>query len=287
MFVITGITGKVGAIVAETLLATGLPVRAVVRSEDKGEDWRARGCAVAVVAEAGDADALTEAFDGADGIFLMSPPDYDPAPGFDDVRRRADATLQAISRSRPGRVVLLSTIGAQATEFNLLNWAAIYEGMLRTANVPRAFLRAAWFMENAAWDVDAARHGRFDSYLQPLDRAIEMVSVSDIGRTAADLLQETWAGTRVVELSGPRRYSPTDEAAALASALGEPVDAVVVPRDGWDARFRAGGMHHPEARIRMLDGFNEGWIDFERGAAEQRRGAVTLEAVVRDLVARA
>jgi NAD(P)H dehydrogenase (quinone) len=51
-------------------------------------------------------------------------------------------------------------------------------------------------MENAAWDVAGAREGRFDSYLQPLDHAIEMVSVRDIGRTAADLLREDWAGVR-------------------------------------------------------------------------------------------
>ncbi|PDS41458.1 hypothetical protein CO662_23280 [Rhizobium anhuiense] len=51
-----------------------------------------------------------------------------------------------------------------------------------------------------------------------------------------------------------------DEAAGFAAALGHPVEAVVVPRDGWDATFRAQGMQNPQGRIRMLDGFNEGWI---------------------------
>ena len=36
----------------------------------------------------------------------------------------------------------------------------------------------------------------------------------------------------------------------------------------------------------MLDGFNEGWIDFEGGTAEQRIGATPLDRVLRDLVAR-
>jgi NAD(P)H dehydrogenase (quinone) len=40
---------KVGAIVANTLLAADLPVRAVVRNEDKASDWRARGCDIAIV----------------------------------------------------------------------------------------------------------------------------------------------------------------------------------------------------------------------------------------------
>ena len=53
----------------------------------------------------------------------------------------------------------------------------------------------------------------------------------------------------------------------------------------WEARFRAEGMRYPEARIRMIDGFNEGWIDFERSGAEQRCGTVTLDAAIRALVA--
>ena len=35
----------------------------------------------------------------------------------------------------------------------------------------------------------------------------------------------------------------------------------------------------------MLDGFNEGWITFEGDDASVRKGRVTLEDVVRQLVA--
>jgi NAD(P)H dehydrogenase (quinone) len=35
----------------------------------------------------------------------------------------------------------------------------------------------------------------------------------------------------------------------------------------------------------MIDGFNEGWIDFERAGAEHRRGQIPLEAVLKDLSA--
>jgi uncharacterized protein YbjT (DUF2867 family) len=57
------------------------------------------------------------------------------------------------------------------------------------------FLRAAWFMENAAWDVAPARDlGVVPSFLQPLDKPVPMVATADIGRLAAALLQETWTG---------------------------------------------------------------------------------------------
>jgi NAD(P)H dehydrogenase (quinone) len=45
-------------------------------------------------------------------------------------------------------------------------------------------------------------------------------------------------------------------------------------------------MKNPMPRMRMLDGFNQGWIDFERKGAEQRTGAVEIETVLRNLVAR-
>jgi NAD(P)H dehydrogenase (quinone) len=46
-------------------------------------------------------------------------------------------------------------------------------------------------------------------------------------------------------------------------------------------------MKHPLPRIRMLDGFNEGWIDFEGGDAEHRTGRVPLESVLKGLAAQA
>jgi hypothetical protein len=74
MYAVTGITGKVGGIVARTLLAAGLPVRAVVRNVDKGRPWAEKGCEI-VIASITDADGLTKAFSGVDGVFLMTPPD--------------------------------------------------------------------------------------------------------------------------------------------------------------------------------------------------------------------
>ena len=285
MFVITGATGKVGGGVAEALLEAGLPVRAVVRSPDKGEALRARGCEIAVAPDAADGVALARAFEGAEGVFLMNPPDFDPEPGFPLVHREAAAAAEAIAKTQPGRIVFLSSIGAQASAFNLLNRSAIFEQMLRATGVPVALLRPAWFMENAAWDVPGAREGRIESYLQPLDRGIDMVSTEDVGRVAADLLREAWSGVRIVELAGPRKVSPNDIAAGFAAVLGRPVQAVAVPRGSWAARFRAEGMRHPEARICMLQGFNEGWIAFQGDGAERRTGAIVLEAVIRDLAA--
>lgn len=283
MYAITGITGKVGSIVANTLLAAGLPVRAVVRDAEKGKAWAAKGCEVAIASSA-DANAMAEAFADTAGVFFMTPPNFDPAPGFPESVKIVEAVTAAIERAKPGKVVFLSTVGAHVAEPNLLNNSKLTEEGLRKISVPVALMRAAWFMENAAWDVDSARTGVIQSFLQPLDHKIPMVATQDIGSTIADLLRETWTGTRVIELEGPQRYSANDIAAGFAKALGHSVQVNSVPRDTWEMLFRSQGMQFPMPRIRMLDGFNEGWIDFERNGTERRNGMISIETVLDDLL---
>ena len=283
MFAVTGITGKVGSRVARGLIAQGQTVRAVVRSRAKGDEWAALGCEICV-ASVDDVTAMTEALRGVDGVFLMTPPNYDPEPGFPDTQRNSVAIRTAIEESRPAKVVFLSTVGAQVTEMNLLNNSGMTEAMLRTVPVPVAFLRAAWFMENAAWDIESAKSGVVHSFLQPLDHRIPMVATEDIAQTAVELLAQSWNGVRIVELEGPERYSSNDVAAELASALHAPVRNEIVPRSTWEELFRSQGMKNPIPRIRMVDGFNEGWIDFESGQRGSRKGSTTLRAALQALV---
>ena len=47
------------------------------------------------------------------------------------------------------------------------------------------------------------------------------------------------------------------------------------------ALFKSQGMKDPMPRIRMLDGFNEGWIEFE---GDSMKGEVALETVLRALI---
>lgn len=283
MFVITGITGQVGGTLARGLLATGQKLRAVVRDTAKGASWARQGCEVAV-AGMEDTAALTAAFTGAEGVFVLLPPNFAPSPGFPETRAMIANLHAALLAARPDRVVCLSTIGAQVTRPNLLNQLGVMEQVLGGLPMPVAFLRAAWFLENAAWDVAPAREGVIPSFLQPLDRKLPMVATADIGRVAMELLRDSWSGRRVVELEGPLRVSPDDIAAAFAAILAQPVRMQAVPRQEWEALFQSQGTADPTARIQMLDGFNEGWITFEGGEAISARGVVGLETVLRQLV---
>jgi hypothetical protein len=57
-----------------------------------------------------------------------------------------------------------------------------------------------------------------------------------------------------------------------------------VPRETWESLFKSQGMKNPTPRIKMLDGFNEGWIEFEGAETGSRKGKVAMEAVLQTLI---
>lgn len=286
MFAIMGITGQVGGVVARWLLAGGHDVRAVVRDAAKGAAWREQGCDVAL-ADVTDPVALQHAFTDTEGVFVLLPPNFDPSPSFPESRAAIANLRTALEAAKPARVVVLSTIGAQASQENLLNQLGIMERELGTLPMPIAFLRAAWFIENTAWDIAPAREtGNVPSFLQPLDQPVPMVATADIGRVATELLLETWEGRRIIELEGPVRISPALIAENLSALLGRKVEMNAVPRDTWESLFRSQGMKNPAPRMRMIDGFNEQWICFE-GTHESQKGRVQLDTVLRSLIEKA
>jgi uncharacterized protein YbjT (DUF2867 family) len=285
MYAITGITGKVGGTMARALLAAGQPVRAVVRDAKKGEAWAALGCEIAL-AEMEDTAALTKAFIGAAAIFILPPSEFDPEPGYPEAQKVIDCVVAALTTARPKRVLCLSTIGGDAVHENLLSQRTMMERAVMALGIPLTILRPGWFIENALWDVQSARDsGVIHSFLQPPDKPFPMVATQDVGRVAAELIQEDWSDARIVELEGPRRVSPNDLAGAFASALGKPVRVETIPRDTWEALLRSQGMKNPTPRIRMLDGFNEGWIEFQDMGSKAIKGRIDVDAVIATLVA--
>ena len=286
MHVVLGATGHTGQAAAEHLLERGKTVRVVVRDAAKGEPWKARGAEVAV-AELSDAAALAAALAGAEGAYVLVPPQY----GVDDMlgaqRRIVDSLAGAIQRSGVPQVVLLSSIGAQRPSGTgpivSLHRA---EGALRSAAKSVTALRAAFFLENWVPFLGAVREkGVLPSFLPP-DRPVPMVATRDIGRVAADLLLEPRPGVRVVELSGPRDLTPRDVADALGRRLGRAVRVEPLPLEAVEPSFVAAGMSADVARLfrEMYGALIEGGIAWEGGAAEALRGRLGPDEVLGPLV---
>jgi NAD(P)H dehydrogenase (quinone) len=288
MYAIVGITGRVGGAIAENLLAQGERLRAIVRSPEKATRWRERGADVAV-ADVDNADALASAFEDVDGVFLMVPPNFAPAPGFPEVRKTLGSYHAALAKALPKKAVYLSSIGAeQTTGLGLITGSYLLEQTLSDLPIAQAFLRAGWFMENHAGDVTTAQaEGKIFSNLYPLDRKFSLVATADIGKAGADVLRQEWKGNRYIEVAGPEQYSPNDIAGALSSALQRSVEAVAVPREKWTEFFLGQGMPEgrTEARAEMVDGFNSGWIHFGVPGTEHVTGATSLTTVIAKLAA--
>ena len=57
-----------------------------------------------------------------------------------------------------------------------------------------------------------------------------------------------------------------------------------VPRETWSELFSSQGMKNPTPRVEMLDGFNQGWIEFAAGERGSRKSAIEIETVLKGLV---
>jgi uncharacterized protein YbjT (DUF2867 family) len=231
---------------------------------------------------------MEKAFHGAEGVFIMVPPNFAPAQDYPETRAIVAVLRQALAAARPAKVVYLSSVGAHKKHgLGLITQSHILEQEMSSLPSPNAFIRAAWFMENYRWDAGSARErGEIDVHLSPVEGAFPMVATEDIGELAAATLQQSWAGNRYLELEGPQRYSPVDAAATFSRILKKTVGVRPVPRSSWASLFEQQGMPKDRTapRIEMLDGFNSGWIDFEQTGTEHFKGVRTLEQVLGGLI---
>jgi len=242
MFVIAGVTGHTGRAAAERLLELAKPIRVIVRKREQGKEWASRGTHVSV-ASIEDVDAMAAALKGAEGAYLLLPPQYTVERMIEAQRRAADALSDAVERSGIGRIVFLSSQGAQLSSGTgpvvALHHA---EERLQETAVPVTLLRAPYFYENWAPVVPMAREqGVLPSFV-PADFRMLTASARDIGRIGAELLLQPQSGVRTVEIEGPEPLTPRDVALALSARLGKDVKVIEAPLDAVVPTFTGMGM---------------------------------------------
>lgn len=276
MFVVAGVTGNTGSVVAQTLLDRKQPVRVIVRAADKGAAWKAKGAEVAV-ASLDDAQALARAFEGARGAYLLVPPNYAATSYLDDRKKVTDALVKAVRASRLGHVVFLSSIGAHLPDgTGPIRVVRYGEQQLGAVAKNLTILRPPSFLDNWAPVLGAAKaQGVLPSFITP-DRKIPMISTRDIGCIAAEQLIAGGKGRTVLELSGPADYSPNDIASALGTILKRTVTVQHAPLSAVVPTFKSFGFSDDAARL-----FEEMYACIERGAlVHEKQGATHLRGQV-------
>lgn len=286
MFVVAGVTGNTGSVVAATLLEKKQPVRVIVRSQEKGAPWKAKGADVAV-ASLDDAKALAKAFAGASGAYLLVPPNY-PAPSYlEDRQKIADALATAVKDSGLSHVVFLSSIGAHLPDgTGPIRVVRYGEQKIGAVAKNLTVLRPPYFMENWVPVIGAAKtNGVLPTFIAPAQK-IPMIATHDIGHIAAEQLIAGGHGRKVLELSGPADYSPNDVAATLGQLLGRTVETHQAPLEAVVPTFKSFGFSEDAARLfeEMYSGLVNGQIAFEKTGATHMHGRVTLSEALRQFI---
>src|SRR5260370_3985891 len=114
MFLVMGVTGKVGGATARHLLAHDKRVRALVRSREKAVHWADQGVEL-VDGDWNDTAAIERALDGVDGAFVMLPVVWAPSPHFKEAKGVIAKYVEVLTKAAPPRVAALSSMGANRT----------------------------------------------------------------------------------------------------------------------------------------------------------------------------
>ncbi len=279
MFLITGITGKVGGAAAKHLLAHGKAIRALVRDEVKAKNWADQGVEL-VKGEWEDAAAMTRALEGVEGAYLMMPPVQTPSRDFREAKAVIASYKQALAKTAPPKVVALSSWGSEQTGgLGLITSTHLLEEALRGEPFPVAFIRAGGFYENYLYGLQAGQGGTLPQFSTPTDRKIAMIATEDIGAEVAKLLTTEWTGKRFIELGS--MVSPDELASQLGKALGRDVKAQAIPREAWASTIEHMGI--PKGQTwgmeEMNEAINSGWIAFGVEGTEHVEGTTNAEQV--------
>lgn len=285
MYVITGATGNTGSVTAQRLLSAGKSVRVVVRDAARASSLAKQGADV-FVAELHDQVALEKAFAGAEGVYLMSPPDMRPQDFIAERKLLTQQIVDTLVRSKVKHVVLLSSIAAHRDAgTGPIMTVHHAELQLRATGLPVTFVRAGYFAENWAGVLPVAKQEGVLPAFFPIELPVPTVAARDIGVVAAQALLDGARGTRIIELSGPKDVSAHDVAASLTGLLGREVKATRAPLEAVVPTFTRAGMSENMAELyrELNEGMASGHIAWE-GTHERVRGTTSITEALRALI---
>ena len=299
MFLVMGITGKVGGATAEHLLALGKEVRALVRNREKASSWANQGVEL-VDGDWNDPAAIERALKGVEGAFVMLPAVWAPSPDYKEAKGVIANYVEALTKAAPPRVVALSSMGANRTSgLGMITALSLLEQGFRDLISPIA---GRVDFENFLYGLQVAQGGTLPVYYNPTNRKSTMVATNDIGAEVATLLTgPAWSGQRIVELGS--MVTADEVAEQLGEVLNLDVKAFAVPRAGWAEAFEQFGIPkgHTGPAEEMFEAVNAGWMELGvrgygarsgydirtrciRGCTERRQG-VSPWGLIRQLAA--
>ncbi|MEV4613187.1 NAD(P)H-binding protein [Kitasatospora sp. NPDC049258] len=268
MIVITAPTGNIGRSLLSRLLesgpAAGEELRVIVRDPARLPD-AARGQVEVIVGSHGDAEVVDRAFEGADAVFWLVPPDASLTPQ-DAYLAFSGPAVRALAAHGVGHVVGVSALGRGtplADRAGLVTTSLALDDLIAGSGVAYRALANPSFFENLLEEADSIREKGVFTDSVDADRKAPLVATADIAAVAADLLLDrSWTGTGSVPVVGPQDLSPNDLARIMTEQLGRPVRYERQPLDelyttlvgyGLDEEFVQGIVDMKRAKDQGLD----------------------------------
>ncbi|MFF5212666.1 NAD(P)H-binding protein [Streptosporangium sp. NPDC000396] len=265
MIVITAPTGNIGRHLLSRLLesapAAGEELRVIVRDPARLPD-AARGRVEVVTGSHAEAEVLDRAFEGADAVFWLVPPDASltPQDAYSGFTRPA---VNALAAHGVGHVVGVSALGRGtplADRAGLVTASLAMDDLIADAGVAYRALASASFFENLLEETDSIREKGVFTDSADADRKAPFVAVADIAAVAAGLLLDrSWTGTGSVPVLGPQDLSPNDLARIMTEQLGLPVRYERQPLDELYTTLVGHGLN---------EAFVQGMVDMKRAKDE-------------------
>lgn len=236
MIVVTTPTGAIGRQVVERLLERGEPIRVIARDPSRLPDIT-RDRVEVVTGSHGDARTVTEAFEGADAVFWLAPPDPTAQRLEDPYTEFVRPACEALRALGVPRVVGVTALGRGVTgDAGYVTASLAMDDLLAASGAAYRGIAAPSFMDNVLRQVEAIRaKGVLVGTLSP-GLKLPVVATRDIAATAVDLLlDDTWTGHETVPVLGPEDLSQEDLAQVLSEVLDRPVRYQQVPVEGLRA----------------------------------------------------
>lgn len=253
MIVLTAPSGDIGHQVLDHVIDTDEIVRVIARDPDKlSAHVRAR--VEVIEGSQGDSEVLDRAFEGAESVFWLLPPDPKAASvhaAYVDFSRPA---AEAITRHHVQRLVVISALGrGVAHNAGYVDGTLEMEDLFASTGVNMRTLTMPSFMDNIALQAGAiAGKGEFYSPIAG-DLKLPSVATRDIAAVAARyLLDSGWTGQEIVPVLGSEDISFNDMAEIMTTVLERPVRFRQIPPEAYKANFVGFGMSDAMAQG-MLD----------------------------------
>jgi uncharacterized protein YbjT (DUF2867 family) len=266
MIVITTPTGTIGQQVIEKLLDSGETIRVIARDPSR-LPARTRERVEVVQGSHGDSRVVDRAFEGADSVFWVVPPDFQ-AKNFETYYVEfVRPACEAFKSRGVKRVVAVSALGrGWPKAAGLVSASVAMDDLIASTDVAFRALTLPSFMDNFLREVEPIKNqGTFFSPIAG-DLKAPTCATRDIASVAAKLLLDSsWSGTRDVPVLGPEDLSHNDMAQIISDVLGRPVRFQQIPFEAFKAILIKSGASESMAMgmIDMMIAKNEGLDNME------------------------